>query len=369
MKAEASTGGPRAVHQRETSFPARPGTLSAVVGLAHEAVRRNPSDPQCWMRWGEALIMASRVNEAVSAMQDGLARHPMDRDLTMVMAEALLQSGEVERSSDLLQGYLNRKPGDLPARLLSVELLLRAGRLGGAARAAQYLQAEHAHQLRTAGQFDTGSRYRLALALAASGRETDSATLIPIASAVSIAELPCPAQFAGSSEFRRELRRDILANETLTADPPGKATRRSMQTLDLMDQPTPAIATLVEAISARAQLYERDFKALLGTAPRIAQTKAWAVVYGKTGLQESHIHPQGRISGVYYVGPETGQAGALLLGALPESFGFVPPWGVLRIDPVPGRLVFFPSWLPHATEQAGCDQQRISVSFDVVPLQ
>jgi hypothetical protein len=45
----------------------------------------------------------------------------------------------------------------------------------------------------------------------------------------------------------------------------------------------------------------------------------------------------------------------------------MPPWGVQEIEPVPGRLLLFPSFLPHATEPTGIAGARISVAFDVVP--
>jgi len=40
---------------------------------------------------------------------------------------------------------------------------------------------------------------------------------------------------------------------------------------------------------------------------------------------------------------------------------------VIRIEPVPGRLVLFPSYAPHGTEAAGIEGERISIGFDVIP--
>ncbi|MEJ0041812.1 MAG: putative 2OG-Fe(II) oxygenase [Rhizomicrobium sp.] len=42
--------------------------------------------------------------------------------------------------------------------------------------------------------------------------------------------------------------------------------------------------------------------------------------------------------------------------------------GTRAIEPVPGRLVLFPSYVSHATELTGIDGARISVAFDVVPI-
>ncbi|MEI9996940.1 MAG: putative 2OG-Fe(II) oxygenase [Rhizomicrobium sp.] len=87
-----------------------------------------------------------------------------------------------------------------------------------------------------------------------------------------------------------------------------------------------------------------------------------------------HGHPGGWISGVYYVDAprlpgENAYRGALIVGAIDtKQHGFEPPWGTRAIEPVPGRLVLFPSYVSHATEPTGIDGARISVAFDVVPI-
>ncbi len=43
------------------------------------------------------------------------------------------------------------------------------------------------------------------------------------------------------------------------------------------------------------------------------------------------------------------------------------PWGVRDIRPAPGRLVLFPSFVPHATLPTKSPEPRICVAFDVVP--
>jgi hypothetical protein len=45
-----------------------------------------------------------------------------------------------------------------------------------------------------------------------------------------------------------------------------------------------------------------------------------------------------------------------------------PPWGIRDIHPVPGRLVMFPSYIPHATIPTKSNEERICISFDVIPV-
>ena len=51
----------------------------------------------------------------------------------------------------------------------------------------------------------------------------------------------------------------------------------------------------------------------------------------------------------------------------PQTHGVDPPWETREIEPVPGRLVLFPSYVPHATQPSGLEGERISIAFDVVP--
>jgi hypothetical protein len=78
------------------------------------------------------------------------------------------------------------------------------------------------------------------------------------------------------------------------------------------------------------------------------------------------------LSGVTYVAaPQIADTyqGALVIGLLDSGLDPVKtlPWPTREIEPVPGRLVIFPSFVPHMTRPTGVDGRRISVSFDVEP--
>jgi uncharacterized protein (TIGR02466 family) len=108
--------------------------------------------------------------------------------------------------------------------------------------------------------------------------------------------------------------------------------------------------------------------------PKRAWLEAWAVVYPGDGRQVAHIHAGGWLSGVYYVTvPKTSydelRSGCLVLGALELKGQSVdPPWGIRDIRPAPGRLVLFPSYVPHATIPTKSTDARICIAFDVVPV-
>jgi len=98
---------------------------------------------------------------------------------------------------------------------------------------------------------------------------------------------------------------------------------------------------------------------------------SWSVRLRDSGYHVSHVHPQGWISSALYVAlPDADRAadphaGWLALGAPPASL-VSSPLAARFIEPKPGRLVLFPSWMWHGTVpfQAG---ERLTVAFDVAP--
>jgi hypothetical protein len=101
--------------------------------------------------------------------------------------------------------------------------------------------------------------------------------------------------------------------------------------------------------------------------PRQASFVAWALVFREAGYQVPHHHPDPWMTGVYYVSAPEGQPrpGALRIGVFPDWAGVAPPWPVLTVEPEPGRLVLFPSFVPHDTVPTGSAEERISIAFDV----
>lgn len=91
--------------------------------------------------------------------------------------------------------------------------------------------------------------------------------------------------------------------------------------------------------------------------------EGWAVVYRGGGSLRPHTHHDSAWSGVYYVesgaaehtadGAAGGAADAghlQLLDPRPAAIARQASPGVVRVRPVPGRMVAFPGWLPHSVQ-------------------
>lgn len=103
--------------------------------------------------------------------------------------------------------------------------------------------------------------------------------------------------------------------------------------------------------------------------PRFAGS--WSVRLRGGGYHAGHVHPQGWISSALYVAlpparpGDASDAGWLALGEPQAALGLALP-ATQIVQPMPGRLVLFPSWLWHGTRPFG-EGERLTVAFDVRP--
>jgi uncharacterized protein (TIGR02466 family) len=100
-------------------------------------------------------------------------------------------------------------------------------------------------------------------------------------------------------------------------------------------------------------------------------TGAWSVRLHRLGYHVNHFHPDGWLSSAYYVQtpPEAedpvARSGWIKFG---EPRNPVPGVKAERfVQPRPGRLVLFPSYMWHGTTAIHGDAPRVTIAFDVKP--
>jgi hypothetical protein len=106
---------------------------------------------------------------------------------------------------------------------------------------------------------------------------------------------------------------------------------------------------------------------------RLAIAGSWSVRLQSGGHHVSHMHHEGWMSSAYYarlplqdVEADEAHEGWIQFGAPPENYGIeLPPRRI--VQPQPGRLVLFPSYMWHGTIpfQTG---DRLTAAFDYQPL-
>jgi predicted Zn-dependent protease len=218
--------------------------------------------------------------------------------------------------------------------------------------------------------------YRLDIARLRSEQEFSS--WFDPARVVSIIDLPPPAGFATTEEFHSALVPVLQARHRQQNHPLDQSLRHGTQTSrNLLVGPDPEISALLQ--SFREAL--ADLQATAGRDPTHPfQTRnvspaeiigCWSVRLRRGGFHVNHIHPEGWVSSAYYasvpteVDDSTLRSGWLKFGEPRFAVPGLRP--LLEVQPRPGRLVLFPSYLWHGTHALRGDAPRMSVAFDAVP--
>lgn len=98
---------------------------------------------------------------------------------------------------------------------------------------------------------------------------------------------------------------------------------------------------------------------------------AWANVSESGNYNALHTHPGSVWSGVYYIEDGDDPESRIVFPDLRIAAQMIKsplnPFDeeTLELAPIPGLIVVFPSWLPHAVKPYQGEKQRISIAFNV----
>jgi len=131
-------------------------------------------------------------------------------------------------------------------------------------------------------------------------------------------------------------------------------------------------ADLQTAIAKQVAAFARELQFELG-GRKLALDSLWINVMQKGAVHAPHIHPHSVISGTYYVAvpPNAGAIRfedprlAMMMAAPPKKPKARPEnRSFVDIEPKPGMLLLWESWLRHGVQGNGARGKRISVSFN-----
>lgn len=130
--------------------------------------------------------------------------------------------------------------------------------------------------------------------------------------------------------------------------------------------------TLEKAIAKQAAAFARELQFDMA-GRRLALDSLWINVMEKGAIHAPHIHPHSVISGTYYVTvpPKSGAIRfedprlPMLMAAPPKKKNARPEnRNFVDVEPKPGTLLLWESWLRHGVEPNRARTARISVSFN-----
>lgn len=390
------------------------------------ALASRDDDPELQLQM--ILTVAVELGEdAIALLHDFAALHPESTTAQERLAEMRAEAGEGEAFADAYVPALGRRPGDKALRLSHAGTLYRAGRLDRAlesidsARALfgddrdlmllEIFIANHAGLADRAGalldrlddrpdaQLARGQHRLQTGRVEEAGRLLESAVWANPGNLTAWALLDVAWRLAGDSRHdwlcgqpglygsfdlglsAAELTglADVLrALHSARSHPVGQSLRGGTQTRgNLLGRPEPEIAALGKVLGEAVQNHlanlppaDPNHPLLRHRNSALAFGGSWSVRLADGGFHVSHLHAGGVLSSAFYVslpdrlGGEEAQEGWLEIGRPPPELDVdLPP--LRMVEPRPGKLVLFPSYVFHGTRpfRAG---ERLTVAFDVV---
>ena len=367
-----------------------PETYLAAVRLAVSATERQPDKPLLQLTLSRLLDNVGEVERAAEILDAANNRFPECEPLKAPLVRLFGRLGQTDRALAVADGIADRQE---KARH-SLTSLAKAGRFEEAARFEEDVAAGdpfdsmllecRLRRLRSEPQAMlavcdnllghrpavTRAIYHKAIALAQLGRADEASALMRIDGFLSDTTLEAPDGYSSGPDFRASLSAELRGAPGLRPDPAGHATIDGLRTRVFPRAGDPASEALLHGLSGCFGRYAARLEGdhpFVQTRPQRASLRAWGLVFGSAGRQRVHCHPDRWATGVFYVAsPEVeGNGGSIRIGVLPDWAGVDPPWPVVTLKPVPGRLVIFPSFVPHDTVPTGAPGERIAVAFDV----
>jgi uncharacterized protein (TIGR02466 family) len=310
----------------------------------------------------------ARYDSAVEACRKAIECAPGRAGPYAVLAHALGSAGRLDEAAEAAEAALERAPQDRLVLNLCASIALRRGTPNVAIGWSRRALALDPHDQRALAD--------LAFALDSGDGMLTAASLLDFTRLVRVTEAAAPTRFASIDAFNRELAEAIVAAPSLRAPTSGLPLvggRRLPDTFASAARWTePLRALLRSAVEDYIQNLDVDTAHPVMTGrPTRVELVSWANVMLSGDYERVHIHEGGWLSGTYYVemppptaeGREDGARGALLIGGHHCEIGA--STRLLRVDPRPGQIVLFPSYLSHRTEPFFGAGRRISVAFDV----
>ena len=318
----------------KANFLLKTGRLDDAHALYAAVAAREPANLNAVLGTAAALKQLGRQDQAFLELERALARHPQSAPLYHQLAATALEAREPERAAAMAEKALTLAPLD------------------------QY------------GLALLGSAWRML------GDERDE-ILNAYNTLIAVFDLEAPDGFSTMGDFNNELGGLLNQLHPMTRAPLNQTLRGGSQTSGhLFDARHGLVEKLRARIAEAVDRYIGDikpdarhpFRSRRGSGFRV--TGSWSSLLRDCGYHVNHIHPEGWISSCYYVSvpqavqSETEQQGWIKFGQPSFATGLAPR---RAIQPVPGRLVLFPSYMWHGTIPFHDASPRVAIAFDAVP--
>ncbi len=315
------------------------------------------------------LLHTGKWDEAKSCFEAVLSRYGDDRQAALGIGLSFLKGDQIAQAIDALDGAAERHSDSADIQCNLAIALAQTGDGHKAIRA-----------VRRSLDIDPLSQTSLAVlgtCLRLIGDPEDE-KLNGYDEFVRVFDLEPPTGFADMAAFNAELIAELGKLHPKTGGYLRQSLRGGTQTIDnLLDAELPLVKMLRTRLQHAVGLYiaglrRDDSHPLLSRRSRDFRfLGSWSSRLHENGFHINHLHPGSWISSCYYAevppiaSDGTQKQGWIKFGQPSFPCGLEPRHS---IQPVPGRLVLFPSYMWHGTNPFHEDRSRTTVAFDVAPV-
>lgn len=380
----------RAVHgraqQESCRFQEAEATFRAILDKVPQNAQAHTDLAELvWMRTGDAAAATAEIDRAVAANPDSIvlkviqarilnqvgkreeAREAIDAALAVSPEEPNLLAARAKLSGGeglaFAEQALRQRPGDTDLLALTCQAALAAGDAERAAEvAARLVERRPLDQFfialqATAWRLLGDPRY-------AEVYDYDRTTFVQ--------QLDTPRGWSNLTSYISDLAAGLHEMHVLRAEPFGQSVRGGSQ-VTILSAKHPAVAAVQKALEAPIR---QTLAAIAANGHPLGArntgawryTGMWSVKLRSQGYHGDHVHPEGWLSSACYVElpPLPGHEGWLKFGE--PGVALKTPLAPERfVEPAPGRLVLFPSYMWHGTVPFNSDKPRMTFAFDLVP--
>ena len=370
------------------------------LSVFESSLTREPLNPNLHRAYNDLLYRLGRRHDFLASYD----RVPQSRVLMLDKAVFLTKDNRAAEAYEIYRVMLAQNPGDVLAAAGCAHMLSQLGRHSEASRAYDVLLAQHGNDadisssaaeaaLNAGDPVKSLALFQCALrispfhqfALAGSsvayrllGDDRDE-ILNGYDSLIQLFDLEPPDGFSSMTDFNAELNAYLDGLHPETREFISQSLRGGTQTpAQLFGAGHDLVQRLRARISEAVARYITDLKEdpahpfLARRSRDFRYSGSWSSRLRDCGFHINHIHPTGWISSCYYVGvpqavkDETARQGWIKFGEPSFETALANP--IRRaIEPVPGRLVLFPSYMWHGTIPFHDARPRTTIAFDVVP--
>jgi len=376
------------------------GRYDEAIGAYQSALEREPLNPLLHRFYNDLLYRLNRMDDYLKSYD----RAPQSRALQLGRASFLSSQARGEEAYAAYRELQAKDPDDIAAAAGVVSALALQKRYDEAATVVDQALArngQNAELLRRAAEVAllrqdpqkalvlceqglAGARYdQDFLAIMSAGlrmmQDERDETLNGYDSLIQVFDLEPPRGFSSMESFNAELDAYLSRLHPKTREYLGQSLRGGTQTPDHIfgaghDLVERLLLRIVEATGRYiAALNEDENHPFLSRRARAFQyAGSWSSRLRDCGFHVNHVHPDGWISSCYYIGvpdvvkDEVVRQGWIKFGE--PSFDIALKNPIRRaVQPVPGRLVLFPSYVWHGTVPFHSAAARTTIAFDAVP--